>query len=226
MTRAFIASTIVSLLLVACAAEDPNGLSKPGDSNDPGASDDPSQTPPGQTPGSTPGADPTQPGGCKEGVAHIGFGGQDFVADRKPGAIGVDRRRIKPYTALRSEFQRVLGAVPANLTTSQAAFGQIPARWYQEPQAGAVSSYTTYTLAFTTCYDTMTDAAYQQMPTATTAADQCAQLQRKAWQRTTTPEEIKACSDFVLGLTDEPNARRRWAHACASVLTATGFTTY
>jgi hypothetical protein len=227
MTRAFIASTIVSLLLVACASEDANDLNGRNPNGPGGGGDTPGQNPPpGQDPGTTPGADPTQPGGCKEGVPHIGFGGQDFVSDRKPGPIGQDRRRVKPYSALSSEFQRVLGAVPPNLPTSQAAYGQIPARWYSEPQAGAVSLYTTYTLAFTSCYDTMTDAKWQQMPTAATASTECAGLQRKAWQRTTTPEEIKACSDFVQGLTDEPNARRRWAHACAAVLTSTGFTSY
>jgi hypothetical protein len=50
-------------------------------------------------------------------------------------------------------------------------------------------------------------------------------MQRKFWQRTATPDETKACADFTLGLT-EPVARRRWAHACASIMTSAGFTTY
>jgi hypothetical protein len=51
-------------------------------------------------------------------------------------------------------------------------------------------------------------------------------MQRKFWQRTPAPDETQACADLTLGLTTEANPRRRWAHACASILTATGFTTY
>jgi len=224
--RALIATTIVSLFVVACAAEDPDALSGRGGGGENGEAPEPGEE--GQSPGegTTPGADPGQPGVCKEGAPHPGFANVDFVGDRKPGAIGVDRRRVKPYTALRSEFQRALGAVPANLAQNAAAFGDVPARWYSEPTAGAVSLYTTYNLAFTTCYDTMTAPEFAQAPTAATASTECAKMQRKFWQRTGTPEETKACADFTLGLTNETVARRRWAHACASIMTSAGFTTY
>ena len=227
--RALIATTIVSLFVVACAAEDPGALN--GDRGGPNGETgdtpgDPNGDPNNPGTGTTPGADPTQPGVCKEGAPHPGFANVDFVGDRKPGAIGVDRRRVKPHSALRSEFQRALGAVPANLASSAAAFGDVPARWYSEPTAGAVSLYTTYTLAFTSCYDTMTAPAFAEAPTAASAPVECAKMQRKFWQRTATPDETKACADFTLGLTTEPVARRQWAHACASILTSAGFTTY
>jgi hypothetical protein len=170
--------------------------------------------------------DPTQPGNCKEGVAHPGFANVDFVADRKVGGLGVDRRRVKPYSALSVEFTRALGAVPARLSASESTYGQVPARWFNEPAAGAVSLYTTYSLAFTACYDSMSGATYAAAPTAETAGTECAKLQRKVWQRTATPEETQVCADFAVGLTSEPDARRRWAHMCASVMTSTGFTTY
>ena len=229
--RALIATTIVSLLVVACAAEDADSLNgRRGGDNGAGENGDvPGENGDGTNPGgdgTTPGADPTQPGTCKLGAPHPGFANVDFVGDRKPGAVGVDRRRIKPYSALSSEFQRALGVVPANLAQSAAAYGEVPARWYQEPTAGAVSLYTTYTLAFTSCYDTMTAPQFAQMPDATSAATECAKMQRKFWQRTATPDEVKACVDFTMGLTDETVARRRWAHACASILTSAGFTTY
>lgn len=228
MTRAIIASTIVALFMVACAAENANELGNGGPGDDgqngengtgPGGSD-PGAGGGDTVPGATPPADQ-----CK-GQPHVGFANVDFVADRKPGEIGVNRRRVKPYSALSSEYGRALGAVPAGLTLNAAAFGQVPARWYIEPQAGAVSLYTTYSLAFTGCYDTMTDAKYTQAPTAATATAECAAMQRKMWQRTATPDETKACADFTLGLTTETVARRRWAHACASVMTSVGFTTY
>jgi hypothetical protein len=235
MTRALIVSTIVAAFMVACAAEDAHTLG--------GGPGDPGGGPTGETPGAPPPADGQQPGpapdspqtdpavdpgpgGCKLGAPHVGFALQDFVADRKPGELGLNRRRVKPYSALRSEFLRTLGQVPAGLPTSAAAFGEVPARWYVEPTAGAISLYTTYTLAFTTCYDTMTATAFSVAPTATSAPLECAKMQRKFWQRTATPDETQACADFTLGLTTEPVPRRQWAHACASTMTATGFTTY
>ena len=228
MTRAWIASTIVALCMVACAAEDsadtlagqPGGET-PGEPGAPG--------PGGVTPGpggeTPPGTPPRVPGAC-EANPHVGFAGQDFVSDRKPGEIGSNRRRVKPYSALGAEFTRALGVVPTDLVVNRAAFGDAPARWFSEPSEGAVSLFTTYTLSYTTCYDTMTGANFQVAPTATTAPAECATMQRKFWQRTPGPDETKACADLVLGSTTETNVRRRWAHACASILTSSGFTTY
>lgn len=226
--RAIIVAMIVSLFVVACAPEADSLTGTRGRGGRSGSVDPAAENAAGEGtgPGTSTGADPTQPGTCQEGVPHVGFANVDFVADRKPGAIGVDRRRVKPYSALAFEFQRALGVVPAGLATSVAAFGDVPARWYSEPTSGAVSLYTTYTLGFTSCYDTMTEPVFAQAPTAETAPVECAKMQRKFWQRTATPEETKACADLALGLTEETVARRRWAHACASILTSAGFTTY
>lgn len=224
MTRALIASTIVALCMVACTSEESSLTGGPGGGPDPNA---PGGDPGAQTPGTPGPATPTPavPGAC-EAAVHVGFGKTDFTADRKPGEIGTNRRRVKPYSALSTEFKRALGQAPAGLATNAAAFGESPARWFTEPGEGAVSLYTTYSLAFTTCYDTMTAANYAVAPTATTAPAECAKIQRKVWQRTSAPDEIAACSDFVLGLTTEANPRRQWAHGCASILASTGFTTY
>lgn len=164
---------------------------------------------------------------CAKGVPHIGFGNTDFVAERVDAQIGADRRRVKPYTALTGDFQRVLGQVPANLTKNAGAFGSEPARWVSEPLANAVSLYSTYAGAFSGCYDTMTDPKFTQAPTEASAATECSTLQRKAWSRTPTTEEIDSCKNLaVQGLTSEADARRRWAHVCASILSSAGFTTY
>ena len=220
MMRAFFASTLIGLGLIACTAEQ-------GELT--GANPDP---------GTDPGTDPNNPNPAPTGTMttptpdqcvaspHVGFANTDFVADRKPGDIGTNRRRVKPFSSLATEYKRALGAAPTNLSTSVAAFGDQPARWFFEPDEGAVSLYTTYTLSFQACYDSMTGADYQVMPTATTASAQCASLARIYWQRTAAPDEVQACSDFITGLTTETNARRRWAHGCASLLTSTGFTTY
>lgn len=172
-------------------------------------------------------SDPNEPGSCAVGAKHVGFAGEDFAASRTVGGLGKDRRRIKPFSALKSEIERVLGTSPATLTQSAAAFGDVPARWYSEPVAGAVSLYTTASLVFTACYDAMSAATYAQAPTAQTAAAECATLQRKAWQRAPTPDETKACVDLaVTGSASEPSPRRRWAQACASVMSSAGFISY
>lgn len=235
--KVIIATTLLSLLIVACAVETDElegsravkrGEKKRGDKNGDGIPDDEQETVGDDDDSLDPASkDPTQPGACKEGIAHPGFANFNFVSDRKPGAIGENRRRIKPYTALTADFQRATGNTPAGLAAAKAAFGDTPARWYSEPTAGAVSLYTTYTLAFTACYDSMTQANFATAPTAATADEQCKTMQRKTWQRSPTPDEIKGCTELLTtGLATETDARRRWAHACASIMTSSGFTTY
>jgi len=171
--------------------------------------------------------DPNEPGACAVGAKHVGFANVDFAEPREQGGLGKDRRRVKPYSAMKSELERVLGQSPASLVESAAAFGDVPARWYAEPVAGAVSIYTTYSVAFTACYDTMSGAKYEAAPTEATASAECTVLAQKAWQRSPTPEETKACVDLATkALATEAIPRRRWAHACASILTSAGFTSY
>src|SRR5262245_45678477 len=105
MTKAFFASSIVALFLVACAVEQGDLTGGPGG----GANGDPGMADPngggggdghgagstageegaGTVPGSTP-----PPGDLCKGEPHIGFANLDFAADRKPGEIGINRRRV------------------------------------------------------------------------------------------------------------------------------------
>jgi hypothetical protein len=215
MKKIIVTMTLAAVSLLACEETEGEGFRRgnrnPGDD---GAEQDAAQ-------------DPNEPGGCALGAKHVGFAGEDFAASRTAGGIGKDRRRIKPFSALKSEIERVLGTSPATLSQSAAAFGDVPVRWYAEPVAGAVSLYTTASLVFTACYDAMSAPTYTQAPTAATAATECAALQRKAWQRTPTPDETKACVDLaVTASASEPSPRRRWAQACASVMTSAGFISY
>lgn len=157
---------------------------------------------------------------------HYGFAGSDLTENRPTLLPGTNRRRIKPFSALKSEFQRVLGRVPSALESNAAAFGDTPARWFAEPTAGAVSLYTAYTLAFTACYESMSAAPYAQAPTPTSAEAECRQRQKTAWQRDPSPDEVAACTTLVMDLPGETNPRRQWAHGCASVLSSVHFATY
>jgi hypothetical protein len=52
-------------------------------------------------------------------------------------------------------------------------------------------------------------------------------MARKFWSRAPSDDEVKACTDVALTDTaSEPDAKRRWAYTCASLLSASGFLTY
>lgn len=206
-----------------------------GCASDPGAlqgddSVDPNNTGPGTNPdGTNPqdqNADPAQT--CPVGQAYVGFAGTKLETGRVEAVIGADRSRVKPYSALSGEYTRVLGAQPASLAGAAATFGQPANRWYVEPQASAISLYTAYSVAFDGCLTyTGTDAKYTTAPSQATASTECAAMTRKFWSRTASTDEVNAC--VKVAVTDTASitdAKRRWAHTCASVMTASGFLAY
>ena len=172
--------------------------------------------------------DPTDPAVCAKGKEYLGFGDKNLIADRRVVKLGVDRGRIKPFSALRTEYTRVLGAEPASLAASAATFGEAQARWYEEPEANAVALQTAYAVAFDGCLSYIgTDPAMAVAPDAATAGAQCAAMARKFWSKTPSPDEIEACVDVATRASaTDATPQRRWAYACASVLTAAGFMTY
>lgn len=212
-------ATLTALALTACAAEDPRdpranaALDKP-------SSDDPTNPAPVDD-------TPAGPGAC-DGKAFVGFDGMNVVANRVVGLPGADRARLKPYDVLAGEFKRVLGATPASLRGAATTFGRPVARWYDEPTVGGTVLQTAYNIAFDGCLTyTETAAEFAAAPTAETASTQCAAMARKFWSKTPTTDQIAACVDVaVTATTPEPDARRRWSYACATVLTSSGFLTY
>jgi len=184
------------------------------------------------------------------GISHVGLGGVELTAGRIEASAGADRGRSKPYSALASEYARVLGKDndPSLLGDGATAttFGQPPARWALEPQASAVSLYTAYRVAFDGCLQltgavpngtgvSLGDAKYAAAPDAPAAQDECRVWARKFWSRAASPDEVQACVEVAVtssvketynGKTADTPPRRRWAYACASVLSATGFLAY
>ena len=59
--------------------------------------------------------------GCNGALFYAGFGGASLDGDRLDGTMGNDRLRIKPYSMLPSEYQRVLAlsAVSADFTQTE-----------------------------------------------------------------------------------------------------------
>jgi len=212
------AALAVTLLASACGG-DPDELNGRKGAPDPNGA-----TPPGTD---TPGQDPNDPALCKS-KEYAGFDNRLLHNDRVAAQIGVDRGRLKPFGALQTEYARVLGAAPASLQGAGPTFGQVPKNWFEEPQANAVALQTAYNIAFDGCLTfTGTAPEFAAAPDAMNAPAQCGAMARKFWSKTPAPQEIQACVDVaVTGAAKEPNARRKWAYACASVLSSAGFLSY
>lgn len=173
------------------------------------------------------GADPSAPACTVTGHPHVGLGGID-VAAKADGAAGADRARTKPYSALLTEYGRVLGAnnAPASISNDGPTFGVPSDRWYYEPIASAVFVNTAFDVAFEGCQNmTTSDPTFATAPTSDTALAQCTTWARKFWSRDATPDQLTACVGVTSDIASE-SPQRRWAYACATLLTASSFLTY
>lgn len=234
------ALTVSAFLVIGCSSSGSDCLEGDAcdDSNGVGT-DDPAVTNP-------PGGDTVAPTCADVGKLHPGLGGLELTTDRIDSVAGTDRARTKPHSALVEEYSRVLGQEnkPGTIDGSGATFGLAAARWYQEPQGSAVVLNQAYSVAFDGCLRLTGDIEggsanpkYGTAPSADTAKTECAAWARKFWSRDATPEEIDSC--VAVAVTDsiretyrdpigtrDTSSQRRWAYACASVLTSTGFLTY
>jgi hypothetical protein len=165
---------------------------------------------------------------CDFGYSYEGFGGTRLEAGRADEDVGFDRDRVKPFSALAGEFGRVLGKpAPQLLAQLSSTFGQVPARWYVEPQANAVSLYSALRVAFVGCVDLTSTSEYDDMPDDANAPEKCSAFARRFWSRSPDTDEVQACVDMVTQGTDpETQARRKWAYACSSVLASAPFLTF
>lgn len=155
------------------------------------------------------------------GRPHIGLGGVD-VAAANQGPAGGDRARVKPFTALVTEYQRVLGSQPASVSAAGSTFGIPQERWFLEPIASGVYVSKAFDVAFEGCAQLVAgDAKLEVSPSKENAHDVCTEWTRRFWSREATPEQLDACVAAATEGGDRP-----WAYACASVLTSTGFLTF
>jgi hypothetical protein len=165
---------------------------------------------------------------CESGRKYKGFGGDDLTLDRRETDVGFERARTKPFSALVTEYPRVLGNTPDLLSQSESTFGLTPPRWFNKNEPNAVSLYQAYRIAFQGCLTlTAQPAQYTQLPTIETATQECAGWARKFWGRSAMGPEIEACANVIGQYSSrESSMRRRWAHGCASVLTSSDFLTF
>ena len=104
-----ISMTAASLQLLACGADDGDPLRGRGESRGAGGE------PPAAT-GEQPAAG--DPALCK-GREYVGYGSSKLTDRRVVAKLGVNRGRVKPFGALKTEFERVLGNKPASLATAR-----------------------------------------------------------------------------------------------------------
>ena len=172
--------------------------------------------------------DPAAPKCTDVGKNYLGFAGTKLEDKRVNAQIGTDRLRIKPYSALKGEYERTIGAAPATLQQSGASFGTPPDRFSAEPRASAIQVYTAFRVAFDGCL-TFTETApeFAAVPSPDTAAAQCKAMARKFWSRTPSADEVQQCTQVALvDSATEASPRRRWAYTCATLLSTSGFLTY
>jgi hypothetical protein len=156
------------------------------------------------------------------------FDGTKLEDERKNENAGANRARFKPYAVMAGEYQRVLGVIPTGLAGAASSFDAPPDRWYAEGSHSGVSLDAAFDISFEAC-NTAGAASTElaQAPTDETATRYCATLMRKAWSRTPSPEETGGCAELATKkLGEEPDARRRWAYVCASILSSSQFLTF
>jgi len=163
------------------------------------------------------------------GSSYTGFLGTKLEDGRVKSNIGTDRARVKPYTALRAEYERVLGVAPAGIETAGPSFGLGSARYSTEPRASAIQVYASFRLAFDGClsYVGNNPELAAEPITKESASVECAAMARTFWSRKASAEEIDACTQVaVVDSASEGATDRRWAYTCASLLSSAGFLTY
>jgi hypothetical protein len=172
--------------------------------------------------------DPSAPKCTDTGKAYAGFAGTKLEEKRVNAAIGDDRARIKPYSALKGEYERTIGVVPASLEAAAPSFGNPPDRFSSEPRASAIQVYSAFRVAFDGCLTYTAKATkYGAAPTQETASAECTAMARKFWSRAPTAGEVSQCAQVAtVDSASETAPRRRWAYTCATLLSAAGFLTY
>ncbi len=229
MKKAIFVSAIPLVALLAACSGDGTSLDDGFDPNNPNSPNNPNNP-------NNPNRPPPEKACVDQQQGYVGLGGIALHASRSEALAGVDRDRFKPFSSLSGEFRRAMGLTNApNLQTSAATFGEPAARFFAEPKATAVNLFEAYQVAFRLCEANNTTGTYASAPSEAAARTECTNWERKFWSRTPAPAEVDACVKVAVtdSVTENPPTGsrqttpvRRWAYACASVLTSAGFMTY
>ncbi|MFO0740355.1 MAG: hypothetical protein U0270_30950 [Labilithrix sp.] len=202
-----VAAAILSVLAVACSAEWVDEDSSASESNLDGSS--------------------LVCTSAKPGRSYELFDGSKLEAKRADESFDANRARFKPFAVMADEYKRVLGVTPKSLATAAATFEDPPARWHAEAAPSAVAIDAIYRIGLEGCTAMVAASAeLAAAPTAASAKTFCADLMDKAWGEAPAAA-LDTCADLATNkLSGEPDARKRWAHTCAAVVTSPQFLTF
>jgi hypothetical protein len=158
---------------------------------------------------------------------YVLFDGTKLEDKRADESVDANRARFKPYSVMADEYKRVLGAPPKSLAGAAATFEDPPARWHAEPAPSAVALDAIYAIGLEGCTAMVATAPERATaPTAATATTFCKDLMEKAWGEAPAAG-VTTCVDLATNkLANESDARKRWAHVCASLLSSPQFLTF
>ncbi|MBM4779426.1 MAG: hypothetical protein GQE15_17095 [Archangiaceae bacterium] len=182
---------------------------------------------------------------ASSGRGYLGLAGEPLEAGRGDVAALVDNHRPfrstkdpnSPNWSVMTEIARSLGTNTtgdSELTNPGvgAAFGVVPAGWYEESEVGAFAVYVTLQYAAKVCErasatttPSLKSGWFEHTaapPTRASAEAFCSRTMRAAWLRAPTRSELAACADLALTL-EEPDVKKRWALVCASVFASPNF---
>lgn len=169
----------------------------------------------------------------KMGRTYKGFGGFELTAGRQEQIPSQgDRARIKPFSAFKGEFSRVLSITPRSLLSSGDSFDEPDARWYIEPNVTGVNVFTLYRAAYEAALTYVAQnpdnlPGLKSAPSEEAAGAVCTFVGIRAWHRNPSESELASCKKVALVDTaKDPSSSNRWAYSIASILTAVGFASY
>ena len=163
---------------------------------------------------------------CQTGESYMGFGGR-LELTRDTGEAFADRRRTKPFAALKAELTRIGGAPPAALDDDKReTLGESSnSRFYVEPESSALGLFVLMEAATQACAGYVSKQPnLSAAPDAANAKAACQSMAHMFWHRAPGPGETDGC--VQVATTRQGDTKTTWARACAAVLTSAGFLTY
>ena len=144
--------------------------------------------------------------------------------------VGVNRARFKPFAVMAGEYQRVLGVVLRRASRARRHRSTSPAaRWYAEAQL--LGRLAQRDLRRSRSRVASPTRRRRRIRGGADRRDRAHGVRSAHAQgvepRRLRPKRSRRCADLATKkLAAEPDARRRWAYACASVLSSSQFLTF
>lgn len=165
---------------------------------------------------------------CRERqTVYLGISGQPLQARTPEISTGHERRRLKPFGVIEAEFRSFFP--PSSLPVTVAnAFGNMPARWFEEPKAGAIAINAIYDLAYRGCTGLAEEEDWSESLDIDESRRKCSEWMLRFWGRLGSTADQNQCAALLdeAGEQNSMSALERSTQTCAALLTSTEFLTY